>query len=926
MTSENRSHSAMALYRALLRCYPRAFRDRFGEEMTSAFGDAIAACPTRGARVNFLASAVVDAVRSGAAERAVAWRSRPRTSNTHPAGDTAMQSIMQDLRFAIRSLGRRPGLVTAVVLTLALGVGANTAIFSLLDAVLLHPLPAVARTDEVVAIYRAGSGRTPYQGVSYPLFQAMADHTRSLRALAADAGTTAAVRIAGRAEELDIRCVSGNFFSLLGLRAQAGRLLTPSDDDVPGAHAVVVLSDAMWTSAFNRRPSAVGSTIRIGERPFTIIGVAPRGFRGTSLSGAPQLWVPVTMLTSLGTGGLLATIGTHAYTLPSFTFFSLVGRLRPTVTPSAAAAELTTIAKNVQRQAAGRSGARGNGVVTFDSRGHVVHATPRISVVPIVQAAALADRGSLVRFVTILVVVVALTLLIACVNVANLMLVRGSERAHELGVRAALGASRSRIARALFIESLLLALLGAAAGIGVGLLTMHLLSAFTLPGGIRLDRVDLSLDGRVLAFAVALAIATALLFGLVPALRSSRADLAAVIAARGTGKRRAPRGILAGVQVALSLLLLVGAALFARSLRAGLTTDLGFDPRPIAAVDVELDLHGYSTHARSAAYFDEAMARARRIHGVTAVAIASQVPLGRLLEFPLKGLPPADGTPADSTISAGFVAISPEYFSVLGVPLVRGRAFTRADTHDAPAVVMVNEAAARAFSPAGAILGKTLGMLGGDGARVVGIVRDTKYGSVRDEHIPVVFVPITQGNPMPVTSIITRSEHPAATLAALRRTVAAIDPNVSIDNPRLVRDQIDTVLMPQRFGATLLGIFALISLCVSAVGIYGVIAYGVSQRAPEIAVRIALGARHMDILRLVLLRTAVAVVVGGVVGLAASVAASRTLARFLYGITPLDATAFLGAVLLLAIAAAVASCTPAVRATRIDPMTTLRAE
>ena len=925
MSSARLPHAVAVLYRVLLRCYPREVRERFGEDMTVTFADAFCARRDRWARATFLFGAVADALCTGIAERAGEWRVHPRTPGAVGvpiSGDTAMQSIVQDVRFAVRSLARRPGFVAAVTLTLALGIGANTAMFSLLDAVLLHPLPAISHPDQVVSVYRAASERSRYEGVSYPVFKAMAERTRALSGLAGLAGTTVAARVNSRTEELEVECVSGNFFALLGLRPQAGRLLVSSDDDVPGAHPVVVLSDALWRRAFNRDPAAVGGTIELGGRPFTIVGVAPAGFRGTSLSSDPQLWVPLTMLTSLGTGGLLKMLGSQVYTARAFTFFGLVGRLRPSATPSSAAAELNTIFASEGRSS-GREGRNPVKVITpTDVMRHAPGVKQPISVVPIVETAALGNRASLVRFVTILLTVVGLTLLIACVNVANLMLVRAGERARELGVRAALGASRVALVRQLVVESLMLASVGAAAGMVVGKLTMHLLAAFTLPGHISLHRAGLSLDGRVLAFTVALAVVTAILFGLVPAIRASRADLAAVFTTHGAAARRAPTGALAGVQVALSTLLLVGAALFVRSLRAGLSTDIGFDPRPLAAIEVQPQLHGY-TADRSNAYYMEAIARARALPGVTAAAVAMQVPLSPMLKFPFPRTASSNAEPGDTTVRAGLNAVSPGYFDALHVSFVAGRDFTSADGKGAPRVVILNEAAARAFQPTGTILGKPLGKSWGT---VVGIVHDTKYQSLGDDHIPTVFTPIAQENPTGTATVVVRSDHPARTLTALRHALADIDPNVPLRNARVVSDQIDTILMPQRFGATLLGIFAIISLCVSAVGIYGVIAYAVSQRASEIAVRIALGAQDADILRLVLVRIGIAVTVGGAIGFGASMLASRTLEQFLYGITPLDSMAFIGAALLLAIAAALACCIPAARATRIDPMTTLRSE
>jgi predicted permease len=521
--------------------------------------------------------------------------------------------------------------------------------------------------------------------------------------------------------------------------------------------------------------------------------------------------------------------------------------------------------------------------------------------------------------VAILLGVVAFTLLIACVNVANLLLARAAERRKELSLRAALGASRGRLARQLLLESLILATLGAAAGIAVGVATMRVLSTFTLPGEISLQAVGLTLDGRVLAFTSLAAVASAIIFGLVPAATSSREEPIGLLRAHGRAGARGPRDIFLSVQIALSLVLLVAASLFARSLQAGLRSNLGFDPRPLALVSIDVMRHGY-TRQRSEAYYDAAIARARSLPGVNAVAIADHVPLGPFVRLPFS----LAGTPPESAIRAGLNSITPDYFTVVGTSLVEGRAFTSSDDRSVPNVAIVNEAAARQLLPGQSIVGRELRLMASIPVHVVGVVRNTKYESVRDDAVPVVFMPLVQQPTLTPAKIVIRSVAPRQSLVELRRQIAAIDPEVPVLDARLVTDQLDVALMPQRFGATLLGLFALIALGVTAVGVYGVAAYGVNRRKGEIGIRIALGAQSSDIVRTVLGRSGKAVLVGAIGGSFGAAFASTALQRFLFAITPRDPVSFFGA-LGITVAAAILACwLPARRAVAVDPMSVIR--
>ena len=900
---------AVRIYARLLRLYPAGFRERFGVEMVATVRDALASRrgPTR--RVRHMMLAFADVLHSAAGERRDA-----RLTRDYPAQparrESPMQGLTQDVRFGIRSLRGRPGFVAAVVGTLALGIGANAAVFSLVDAIFLSPV-AVERPEEIVSIFQRPNPTTPYGGLAVPTFRGIRDGSRTLRGVAAY--TSHQVSIVGPAgpEQVSAGTVTGNYFALLGIQPAAGRLLAPGDDAAPGASPVIVLSHRTWRRLFDGDPSAVGSTIRIGTRPFTIVGIAPASFRGTELADTPEFWAPLSMVTSLGIGGLFAERMTaDIFSTHSFSWLDVVARVLPGVSLETVTADLNRIHAEVSRTRA---------IAKFEED----PITDPMSAVPAIQAAALRDRESLVRFVRLMLGVVTMTLLLACANVANLLLVRSSERAHELGIRAALGAGRSRIFRQLLVESTMLAAAGGTLGVPIALLTIRALSTFSLPGSIALAGLDLSLDARVIGFTAAVAIGTVLLFGLLPAVRASRQDLAGFMRAHRTSSSGGgTRNSLVAAQVALALVLLVGAALFGRSLRAGLTTDLGFDPHPLAAVSVDLRIHGYD-EARRLGYHVAVLERLRARPEIANVALSTHVPLARGLALPFSSPDAVVTAPTEPTILVAN-AVSDTYFDLMGIGLAAGRAFDALESSGKGRVAIVSEATARALWGTSSALGRKIKFLGPP-YTVVGVVRDIKYQSVRDESVPAVYFPLAQETGLGGLNVVVRSSSPPAALRVLQREVAALDANVPLRRPRLVGNQIDDVLMPQRFGTTLLGVFAAIALVIAAIGVYGVVSYSVAQRRGELGIRIALGAQGGDIYATVLRSSLLAVAVGTAVGIGAAIAGTRALAAFLYGISPLDGIAFAAAAGALLAAAVVASLIPARRAARLDPAASMRA-
>lgn len=902
--------AALWIYRLLLRCYPRAFRHEFGDEMCATFARVLRDRVSLADRYRLWLATVSEAIAGGLHERMLERRTAHGKRNVSPETSTRRDTLVQDLRFAARSLRRRPGLVVAVGLTLALGIGANTAIFSLIDAVLLRPVP-VRQPDAVVTAFHRLNERTPYEAFPYPLYRSIASNLRSFEGLAGYHVLDIGARIAGRMEQVQAAGISTNYFDVLGLRAQAGRLFHPSDDGPVGGTPVVVLSDQAWAHFYGRSTDAIGSTVHAGGLPYTVVGIAPRGFRGTDLTAAPQLWFPITMSTSLGEGGLFAPRpGETVYETTAFGWVEIVGRLRPGVTPVAAASELNSLTLGFWRSLGGPAAA-GRDTMTVP-----------VSLLSLAGSAALGDRDNLVRFVVILSAVVVLTLLIACVNVANLLIIRGTERARELAVRAALGASRARLTRQAFLESAILALIGAAAAVGVGVVAMRLLAAFALPGGVVLEQLGLGLNLRVLAFTVAAAVVAAFTFGLLPAIRAGSWGSSAMLRGHGGSTIRGARGALVVAQAAISVVLLVSAGLFIRSLQAGLATDLGIDPRGLAAATVDLSLYGYTPEQRQA-FLRDAVERARALPGVESAAIGTHVPLARLHKLPMTPVVSEDA--AQTRINIGYINVSPEYFDVIGVPLIRGRKFNPGDDPRSPRVAIVNESAARRLAAGMDIMSREVRMLGTIRYTVVGIVADTKYSSVRDSAVPVMFTPVAQSTGA-ATSLIVRAGNARAILSSLTQLVHEMDPDLPVRDVRVVANQINAVLMPQRFGATLLGVLALVALCISTVGIYSVVAYGVSQRTKELGIRIALGANRQHIVRIVALRSALAIGAGIAVGIAAIGLTSRGLEQFLVGVTRLDVVAFAGAIMVLAVAAAFACLAPVRKALRVDPMAVIRSE
>ena len=804
-------------------------------------------------------------------------------------------ALMQDLRYALRALAKSPGFAAAAILILALGIGANTAIFSVIDAVVLHPLPGVARPDELVDV----TGDT----VSYPWYRAVSGETRgAFSGLAAWRQRPLHISSGGPPARIEAEVVSANYFDVLGARPAYGRFFVEADE--PSGEALAVLGSRLWKTRFGGDPGVVGRTVVLNGAPFTIVGVAADNFRGTAFGLAPDVWVPIGAWPRLATGAFrnLDLYGR------SWSWLSVFGRRAPGVSIPQAQAALDVA---VRRDAA---------AFPEDAARRPFALRPTVR-----TAAGFGQSGDPVVFLATLVAAVAAALVIACANLANLLLARGAARQKEIAVRQALGATRFRLVRQLLTESVALAVLGGAAGIAVASWSLSVLVGMPLPGDGSLEPFAPALDARALAFSTLLSVATGLVFGVLPAIQTSRRPPAPALKSTGVSPRSFVRSALIASQVALSLALLVGAGLLARSLERALSADVGFQPRGVTLAGVDLGLQGYD--ATRADVFARALTdRLRSSPGVAGVAWTALVPLsgGEWSDnFEIVGRPPDRSQEADTNaVSAGF-------FRTLRIPLAAGREFDeRLDGTGSRSPVIVNESMARRYWPGASPIGSRIRIHGAE-RTVIGVSRDFRLTSLRDAPGPQAYLPILPGEGsalMPLTLLV-RSDGPHADAGRLALAeIGRLDRTLPVSGPRSYAAELGAQLVPQRLGAALLGVFGLLSLVLAAVGIYSVISYSMALRTREIGIRMALGARPAEVRALFVGQMARPVAVGLVAGLALGAAAGTVLRGFLYETSPSDPSAIAAAAALFLAGAVAAAWLPARRAARIDPVTALRSE
>jgi predicted permease len=819
--------------------------------------------------------------------------------------------VLQDVRYAVRSFAKNPVFTLVVLVTLALGIGANTAIFTLVDVVLLRPLP-VQDPDELVDIWTTCRRGFTHCSSSYPDYLDYRDRNRTLLDVAAFSGVELSLVVGDRNRIVQGSLTSGNYFGLLGVAPFLGRLIVPGDDERGRPEQVAILSYRFWSDHFGGDPGAVGREILLNDTPYTIVGVTPRPFRGTRLNAEPEVWIPFTSYDLIATG---QDQGRDRLSIRSSRWIGgLIGRRRPGVTAQQIAVDFDVLSEQMREEFPAERGPRN--VTTAPVSGITLPVTAGADVT---------------RFVLLLMSVVGATLLIACANVANLLLARARSRRREIAVRLALGAGHGRLTAQLLTESILLAGLGAMAGLGVAQLAFAALSGFSLPGFVAVDSLGLRLDGRVLGFTVVASILTGLIFGLAPALHARRMSVTGALKddeAGGGGVLRA-RSALLTAQTVLAVVLLIGAGLFVRSLRNGLATDTGFTTRSMAMLSVDFGMHRY-TSEQSLQFIQEFARRAEILPGVSSVSYSILPPptasgMGLFAEIDSYTPQP------DEEIRIEYDMVGPAYFATMGIRLEEGRDLTAGDRRGAAPVVVINQTMAERWWPGANPVGRTIRVGGPDvpAWEVVGVARDVGRG-LDGVPEPFVYFPMLQassrvldGN---ITFVVKTAGNDAQLLSALRTAVHTLDPNLALDELTTMHNRMAEFLMPQRMGSTLLAALGGMALVLATVGIFGVVAYAVNQRRREIGIRLALGAEGSHILSVMVRSAAVPVAIGLVAGLGAAAALTRLASTFMYDVAPQDPATF-GAVAVLVVAVALlAAYLPARKATTVNPTEALRSE
>jgi predicted permease len=816
-----------------------------------------------------------------------------------------LESFLQDVRYALRWLRRSPLFAVTAVLSLAIGIGANTAIFSVASALLLRPLPGLTAPDRLVDIGRSQDGQG-FDNSSYPNY-------RDLRARMTTVEGVYATRLepqpmslsgTGQAERIYGTIVTANYFEILGSRPHLGRLLRDDDDRVRGGSPVVVISHELWARRFASDPAVVGRAITLNGHAFTIVGVASEGFRGTTLL-KPDAWVPMSMLLEAS-----PRHSADVFTGRGSVWLLMGGRLKPGVTTAQANAEAAAIGAALERD------------YPRENRGKSFVVIPSAVVPGHIQIVG--------GFVSLLMAIVGLVLLIACSNVSGMLLARAAGRQREIAVRLAIGAGRGRLIRQLLTET---ALIFVAAGVAGLILTKWLTSLLLallprLPMPVSLDVVP---DWRVISFAIATSIAAAMLTGLAPALQASRGDLTGALKAEGLGigpSRLRLRNAFVVGQVSMSVVMIVAAALFTRALQHAASIEPGFDDRNVEVISLDLSLAGY-TEATGEPFVKQLLSRTRTIPGVVAASTAVDLPLdgGRfgLGDIRVPGLELPTG---GNSIVADWNVVEPGYFDTNRLPLVLGRDFDERDGRSGPRVVIVNEAFARRAWPGQDPIGRQIEYRGDNGPvllTVAGVTSNAKLVSLNDETGPFVYVPLAQQY-MNRVELLARTSDGRSIVPQIRALLQQMNPNLPVTEATTLSLIISLSLIPQRIAAAVAGSLGLVGLLLAAIGIYGVTSYAVSRRTREIGIRIALGADHGRVIRLVL-RQGLALAASGVaIGVAIAAVGSKFLESLLFGVRGLDPITFGGACLLFGVVTLVASYVPARRAAGVDPIVALRNE
>ena len=802
-----------------------------------------------------------------------------------------MDTLVQDFRYAIRTLRRTPSFTVAAAACLALGIGANSAIFSVIHGVLLRPLP-FRDPSSLVMVWETNPGHGQDRNVVSPAnYLDWRAQSASFTDIACYIDWRANLTGLDEPVEVPLSIATASFFSVLGVAPELGRVYT-LDEDRPNGPNVVVLSHRLWERRFGARPEAIGARLNINGRPFTVIGVMPPTF-GIEGSKA-ELWAPMNLDPAID------------YRTRTGRYLTAVARLKPGVTPARAQADMGAIARRLEAA-------------------HPVFNTGwGANVVPMYEQVV----GGVRRALLVLGGVVGFVLLIACANVANLLLARSTARAREIAVRAALGASRARMVRQLLTESVVLATLGAAVGLALAFWGLQAVKALAPQGLPRLSAI--SLDATTLAFTVAVAVVTGLLFGLVPALHAARGNLQADLreGSRGSTAGGGARGILVAAQVALSLVLLVGAGLMMRSFAKLEAVDPGFDPRNVLTGRVQLAGERFRASSAATAFFDQLVERVNKLPGVESASAINWLPfagLGSATSYWIEGRPVP---PPTSEYVADVRAVDARYFRTMRIRVMRGDPFDARANTESPKQVVVNEAFARVHFPTTNPIGEHVLMPWGDTLRgeIVGVVADTKHAGLDSVARPMIYWAMKQFPTNFMTLVVRAAGDPMRLAPAIAREVRSLDANQPFADAKPLDDYLGQSVAQRRFSMTLLVVFSAVALVLAAVGIYGVLAYSVAQRTREIGVRMALGAREATVATMVVRESLGVVGVGLAIGIAGALALTRVLASLLFDISPTDPLTFVAVTLGLGAVAVAASYLPARRAAGVDPIEALRSD
>jgi len=825
-----------------------------------------------------------------------------------------VHTLWQDVRYALRILIKNPGFSVIAILSLALGIGANTTIFTVVNAILLNPLPVkqisrLVQLDTVDTKTRVTAANVTKLGMSYPNFQDYARTSKVFSGLSCIVGPLP-LTWSGGAEPKQIfgQMVSANYFDVLGLRPVAGRFFVPDEDTKPGGNNVLVLSYSMWVNKFGSDPNVVNKIVTLNATSYSIVGVAPRGFKGAFTFGnAEQVWLPVSMYPQV-----LAGFFKDNFNDRRFLATAVIGRIRDGVSLNEAEASLKTIASNLERE--------------FPKD----NASRSVALTPLTDAAVgVNNRDQFVLAGGLMMAIVGLVLLIACANLANLLLAQSAGRQKEIGLRAALGASQIRMARQLLTESMVLAILSGVVGLAIAYAGRAVLWSFRPPFILDGD-VDLSFDSHVLFFTLGVALLTAVIIGLAPAIKVARPNLieALKVGGRGgtVGWTRSPfRSLLVITEVALALVALIGAGLFVRSMQSAQRIDPGFESKKLFVFAFDLGALHYE-EGRAQQYFRAAVDRARSVPGVDSATIASNFPMGGGLGrtvFP-EGQDEASGYRGTLT---QLDDVAPNFFQTLRIPLVGGREFTDTDRKDTYQVAIINEAMANQFWPNQSAVGKRFHFFGETQLReVVGVVRNTVVNNIGEEAQPLAYLPLTQDFAPAATMQVRTSGRPESTIAAVRDQVQSLDTNLALTNLNTIEELIDQGLWAPRVGAALLAVFGALALLLAVIGVYGVLSYSVNQQTREIGIRMAMGARTGSVLSLVIGQGMRLALVGLALGLLIAFVAMRVLSSLLFGVSAHDPVTFAGVSMILATAAILGCYIPARRAAKVNPITALRYE